>query len=216
MGFWRHSNGTRSLTHSLTRFSTLLSITFVPSPFDAYVWHILERTSKAYIFSRRQRSRRWVLYKWKYSKEHWQYHRQEMDLGSLKGRWNNWAWIIVVYLDELCTFTLFNGEDAIDRSVKELSQPDDGISLSEKRIISQRALAAEKWSSIKATLRSIYCGLILFGQFCLNSVKRWSLPSRLFVGDSIYLQEMLRWNKQVSRILKYRRAIGYLSILRLR
>ena len=58
------------------------------------------------------------------------------------------------------------------RSVKELPQPDDGISLSEKRIISQRALAAEKWSSIKATLRSIYCGLILFGQFCLNSVKR--------------------------------------------
>ena len=51
--------------------------------------------------------------------------------------------IIVVYLDELCTFvpdiTLFNGEDAIDRSVKELSQPDDGISFSEKRI-SQRAV----------------------------------------------------------------------------
>ena len=90
-----------------------------------------------------------------------------------------------------------------------------GISLSEKRIISQRALAAEKWSSIKATLRSIYCGLILFGQFCLNSVKRWSLPSRLFVGDSIYLQEMLRWNKQVSRILKYRRAIGYFDYVKL-
>ena len=167
MGFWRHSNGTRSLTHSLTYsilinlvikvrlntllLPTLLSITLVPSAFYAYVWHrvwhILEGTSKAYIFSRRQLSRRWVLYKWKYSKEHWQYHRQEMDLGSLKGRWNNWAWIIVVYLDELCTFTLFNGEDAIDRSVKELSQPDDGISLSEKRIISQRALAAEKRSS---------------------------------------------------------------------
>ena len=165
MGFWRHSNGTRSLTHSLThsilinlfikvRLNTLLlppllSITFVPSAFYAYVWHILEGTSKAYIFSRHKRvaSRRWVLYKWKYSKEHWQYHRQEMDLGSLKGRWNNWAWIIVVYLDELCTFTLFNGEDAIDRSVKELSQPDDGILLSEKRIISQRALAAEKRSS---------------------------------------------------------------------
>ena len=159
MGVWRHSNGTRSLTHSILinlfikvrlntlLLPTLLSITFVPSAFYAYVWHILEGTSKAYIFSRRQRSRRWVLYKWKYSKEHWQYHRQEMYLGSLKGRWNNWAWIIVVYLDELCTFTLFNGEDAIDRSVKELSQPDDGISLSEKRIISQRALAAEKRSS---------------------------------------------------------------------
>ena len=53
-------------------------------------------------------------------------------------------------LDELCTFvshiTLFNGEDAIDRSVRELSQPDDGISLSEKRM-SQRALAAEKRAS---------------------------------------------------------------------
>ena len=97
MGVWRHSNGTRSLTHSLTNsiliklfikvrlnsliLPTLLSITFVPSAFYAYVWHILEGTSKAYIFSRRQRSRRWVLYKWKYSKEHWQYHRQEMDLG---------------------------------------------------------------------------------------------------------------------------------------
>ena len=33
--------------------------------------------------------------------------------------------------------------DAIDRSVKELSQPDDGISFSEKQI-SQRALAAKK------------------------------------------------------------------------
>ena len=162
-------NGTRSLTHSLTHSLTLsilinlfikvrlntlllpplLSITFVPSAFYAYVWHILEGTSKGYIFSRHKRvaSRRWVLYKWKYSKEHWQYHRQEMDLGSLKGRWNNWAWIIVVYLDELCTFTLINGEDAIDRSVKEPSQPDDGISLREKRIISQRALAAEKRSS---------------------------------------------------------------------
>ena len=47
------------------------------------------------------------------------------------------------------------------RSVKELPQPDDGISLSEKRIISQRALAAEKRSSIKVTLRSIYCSLLL-------------------------------------------------------
>ena len=54
-----------------------------------------------------------------------------MDLELLKGRWNNWAWIIVVYLDELCSFTLFYGEDPIGRSVKELSQPDDGISLSE-------------------------------------------------------------------------------------
>ena len=33
--------------------------------------------------------------------------------------------------------------DAIDRSVKELSQPDDGISFSENQI-SQRALAAKK------------------------------------------------------------------------
>ena len=66
MGFWRHSNGTRSLTHSLTDspthlilinllikvklsnllLSPLLSITFVPSAFYAYVWHILEGTSK--------------------------------------------------------------------------------------------------------------------------------------------------------------------------
>ena len=49
----------------------LLSITFVQSAFYAYVWHILEGTSKAYIFSRHKRvtSRRWVLYKWKYSNE---------------------------------------------------------------------------------------------------------------------------------------------------
>ena len=50
------------------------------------------------------------------------------------------------------------------RSVKELSQPDDrdGISLSEKRI-SQRAFIAEKKNRpriVKATLRSIYCGLL--------------------------------------------------------
>ena len=67
MGFWRHLNGTRSLTHSLThlilinlfikvRLNTLLlppllSITFVPSAFYAYVWNILEGTSKAYFFS---------------------------------------------------------------------------------------------------------------------------------------------------------------------
>ena len=169
----RHSKGTRSLTHSLTHsilinlfikvklntllLPPLLSITFVPSAFYAYVWHILEGTSKAYIFSRHKRvaSRRWVLYKWKYSNENWQYHMQEMDLELLKGRWNNWAWIIVVYLHELCTFVLditWYGEDAIDRSVKELSKPDDGISFSEKRI-SQRALAAKKRSSnCKATL----------------------------------------------------------------
>ena len=58
---------------------------------------------------------------------------------------------------------------------------------------------------VKATLKSNYsdyCGLLLSGQFYLNSVKRWSLPSRLFVRDSIYLQEMLRWNKQVS-IVEY-------------
>ena len=118
MGFWRQSNGTRSLTHSIlislfikVKLNTLLlppllSITFVPSAFYAYVWHILEGTSKGYIFSRHKRiaSRRWVLYKWKYSKEHWQYHLHGMmDLELLKGLWNNWAWMIVVYLDELCT-----------------------------------------------------------------------------------------------------------------
>ena len=170
MGFWRHSNGTRSLTHSIlinlfikVKLNTLLlppllSITFVPSAFYTYVWHILEGTSKGCIFSRHKReaSRRWVLYKWKYSKEHWKYHLHGMmDLELLKGLWNNWAWIIVVYLGELCTFVpdiTWYGEDAIDRSVKELSKPDDGISFSEERI-SQRALAAKKRSSnCKATL----------------------------------------------------------------
>ena len=69
-----------------------------------------------------------------------------MDLELLKGRWNNWAWIIVVYLDELCTFVpdiqFDTGGDAIDMSVKELSKPEDGISSSEKRM-SQRALASK-------------------------------------------------------------------------
>ena len=42
----------------------LLSITFVASAFHAYVLHILEGTSKAYIFSRHKRvaSRKWVLH----------------------------------------------------------------------------------------------------------------------------------------------------------
>ena len=64
MGFWRHSNGNRSLTHSIlinlffkVRLNTLLlspllSITFVPSAFYACVWSILEGTGKAHIFSR--------------------------------------------------------------------------------------------------------------------------------------------------------------------
>ena len=58
---------THSLTHSIlinlfikVRLNTLLlppllSITFVPSAFYAYVWNILEGTSKAYIFSRHKR-----------------------------------------------------------------------------------------------------------------------------------------------------------------
>ena len=58
-----------------------------------------------------------------------------------------------------CFFFLTNSN--CSRSVKELRQPDDGISLSEKRIINQRALAAEKRSSIKVTLRSIYCSVLL-------------------------------------------------------
>ena len=53
---------THSLTHSIlidlfikVRLNTLLlppllSITFVPSTFNAYVWHIVEGTGKAYIF----------------------------------------------------------------------------------------------------------------------------------------------------------------------
>ena len=142
MGFWRHSNGTRSLTtnsliHSILvnvfikvklytlLLPPLLSITFVQSAFYAYVWHILEGTSKAYIFSRHKRvaSRRWVLYKWKYSKEHWQYHLQEMDLELLKGRkieiivrgsllyiWTN--------CEHLFRDITWYGEDAIDRVSK--------------------------------------------------------------------------------------------------
>ena len=133
-----------SLTHSIlinlfikVKLNTLLlphllSITFVSSAFYAYIWHILEGTSKAYTFSRQKRvaSRRWVLYKWKYSKQHW-YHLHGMDLELLKGRWNNWAWIIVVYSDELCTsvprryYLIWRRCDR--QSLKELSQSDDGI-----------------------------------------------------------------------------------------
>ena len=70
---------THSLTHSLThsilinlfikvRLNTLLlppllSITFVPSAFYAYVWNTLEGTSKANFFPD-------TSVKWKYSKEH--------------------------------------------------------------------------------------------------------------------------------------------------
>ena len=37
-------------------FPLILTITFVPSAFYAYVWHILEGTSKAYIFFPTQKS----------------------------------------------------------------------------------------------------------------------------------------------------------------
>ena len=64
-----------SLTHSIlinlfikVRLNTLLlppllSITFVPSAFYAYVWNTLEGTSKANFFPD-------TSVKWKYSKEH--------------------------------------------------------------------------------------------------------------------------------------------------
>ena len=59
-----------------------------------------------------------------------------------------WANLFPILLD----MEKMPGEDGIDRSVKELSKPDDGISFSEERI-SQRALAAKKRSSnCKATL----------------------------------------------------------------
>ena len=106
-----------SLTHSLIKVKSYLPflVLLLFQAFYAYVWHtVLEGTSKAYIFSRHKR--RWVLYKWKYSKEHWQYHLHGMmDLELLKGLWNNWAWITAVYLDELCTFVpdfTWYGEDA--------------------------------------------------------------------------------------------------------
>ena len=46
-----------ALDHSLNTLPLppLLSITFVPSAFYAYVWHILEGTSKACIFFPTQR-----------------------------------------------------------------------------------------------------------------------------------------------------------------
>ena len=56
---------THSLTHSLDSFKVklytlllppLLGITFVQSAFCAYVWHILEGTSKAYTFFPTQKS----------------------------------------------------------------------------------------------------------------------------------------------------------------
>ena len=71
---WAFGSTRMALDHSLTHsilinlfikvklFNTLLlpplrSITFVPSAFYAYFWHILEGTSKAYIFSRHKRVR---------------------------------------------------------------------------------------------------------------------------------------------------------------
>ena len=75
------TNGTRSLAHSLTHSLThsilinlfikvrlntlllppLLSITFVPSAFYAYVWHILENTHHRVAS---------LAEEWQYSKEH--------------------------------------------------------------------------------------------------------------------------------------------------
>ena len=109
---------THSLTHSILinlfikgRLNTLLlppllSITFIPSAFYVYVWNNLEGTSKANFFSRHisYRDGFCINGNIQNSKEHWQYHPQEMDLELLKGHWNNWAWIIVVHLDELCSF----------------------------------------------------------------------------------------------------------------
>ena len=56
-------------------------------------------------------------------------HRQEMNLELLKGRWNKWGSFL--YIRTNCARLLYqvDGDDAIDRSVKELSQPNfvDGI-----------------------------------------------------------------------------------------
>jgi len=89
-----------------------------------------------------------------------------MDFELLKGRWNNWAWIIVVYLDELCSFTLFDGEDAIDRSAKELSQPDDGISFGGNRIIKKKK---KKRSNLRKT------GQSQFSLLSHSSVRNWAV-----------------------------------------
>ena len=70
---------------------------------------------------------------------------------------------------------------------------------------------------VQATLRSIYCRLLLFGRFCVNSVISWYFPSRLFfVAVPIYQSYWCNFygkcfprNKQVSRRFRYRRAIGY-------
>ena len=71
-----------------------------------------------------------------------------IERGSLLYIWANCAHLFPILLD----MEKMPGEDTIDRSVKELLKPDDGISLSEERI-SQRALAAKKRSSnCKATL----------------------------------------------------------------
>ena len=92
------------------RFLASLCITRNVWNFSRQAWGsaIANRVFLALIWSevhyKRVARRRWVLSKWQYSKQPWQYHLREMDLELLKGRWNNWAWIIVVYLDELCTF----------------------------------------------------------------------------------------------------------------
>ena len=84
MGFWRHSNGTRmALDHSLTHsifinlfikvilntllLPPLLSITFVSSSSYAYIWNILEGTSKANFFPDTLIIEMGFVFKWKYS-----------------------------------------------------------------------------------------------------------------------------------------------------
>ena len=53
---WAFGGTRMALDHPLNTLPLppLLSITFVPSAFYAYVWHILEGTSKACIFSRQR------------------------------------------------------------------------------------------------------------------------------------------------------------------
>ena len=84
----------------------LLSITFVPSAFYAYVWHILEGTSKAYIFSRHTRvaSGRWVLYVTCDQDGGWRVKRVEIltvqNLGVLKKNINSF-YLTVRHLEQL-------------------------------------------------------------------------------------------------------------------
>ena len=90
-----------------------------------------------------------------------------MDLELLKGHWNNWAWIIAVYLDELWTFV---PDVVLDMEKMRSTECERAIAAWRWDFVQRKAnkpksliITAKNCSRIvKATLRSIYWGLFSY------------------------------------------------------